>query len=214
MITISSALKNIISNNPILQFGLRKRIFNLSQLARMLVPQVAARSKKEVSESALLMALSRLQGAMPKRDSDLSELKISIDNINITSNLCALSFANTVEVHRGLNAIYTKILKRGGFMTITHGIREIRVIVDRSELEDLKASLRERPLMVHTNLASLGVSFRKNYLNTPGFFFFFFQQLYFQNVNIIEIASTANELLIYVDEKDVRLGVDTLLGGR
>lgn len=213
MITLSSALQDILDQNLILKFGVRNGLFNLSQLARLLLPQLKARTKKELTPSSILMALSRLQRSYPRSESNLGDLEFAVDSINVTAGLSAYSFSNTFEVNRGINNLYNKIQKRGGFMTITHGLREIRVIIDRLQHNILREHIPERALAQHNHLASLSVTFKKNYLNTPGFFFVFFQQLYFQNVNIIEIASTANELIIYVEEKDSKLAFDTLYNG-
>jgi aspartokinase len=36
------------------------------------------------------------------------------------------------------------------------------------------------------------------------------QQVAVQGINVVEIASTATELILYLDQKDVRLAFDTL----
>lgn len=213
MITLSDAIKAIVGRNPFLQLGLFHKLFNLSQLSRFLLPQVKARGRKDVSPTALLMALSRYQRALDRGRGTTTPPHFSIDNIIITSGLCAVSFANTPEVSRALAQITPKIHKHSGFITITQGIHEIRVIVTRDDMALVRDQLPQRPVLSHSTLASLGVTFKKNYLEQPGFFYAVFQQLYFQGINIVEIASTANELVIYVDETDVRLAFDTLYNG-
>jgi hypothetical protein len=218
MIRLADVLKDLIDNNPLLQSGLKHRLLNLTQLSKFIRPQIEARAKKEASEAAILMALSRLQqsfGGIPKTEPDKksrasSSADIHVDNISINAQLSALSFHNTIEVNRGINSLYNRVHRKAGFITITHGMQEIRVILERVSLPLVKECVPEKPLMSHQHLASLGVSFKKNYLETPGFFYLMFQQLYFQNINVVEIASTANELLIYVHENDVRLAFDTL----
>jgi hypothetical protein len=218
MIRLADVLKDLVDKNPLLQSGLRHRLLNLTQLSKFIRPQIEARAKKEASEAAILMALSRLQqsfGEIPKSEAEkksggVSSADIHVDNISINAQLCALSFHNSIEVNRGLNSLYNRVHRKSGFITITHGMQEIRVILERVSLALVKECVPEKPLMSHQHLASLGVSFKKNYLETPGFFYLMFQQLYFQNINVVEIASTANELLIYVHENDVRLAFDTL----
>jgi hypothetical protein len=39
-----------------------------------------------------------------------------------------------------------------------------------------------------------------------------FQKLYLQNVTIVEIASTSNELILYPEERDVEFAFDTVYG--
>jgi len=223
MIKLADVLKDLVDKNPLLQAGLKHRLLNLTQLSKFIRPQVEARAKKEASEAAILMALSRLQQKFVEPKPGQNEFAhpesarrgaegadIRVDNISINAQLCALSFHNTIEVNRGLNSLYNRVHRKSGFITLTHGMQEIRVIVERVSLPLVKECVPEKPLNSHAHLASLGVSFKKNYLETPGFFYLMFQQLYFQNINVVEIASTANELLIYVHENDVRLAFDTL----
>lgn len=210
MITLAQALQAVIEKNALLQFGLRHQLFNLTQLSRFLLPQIQARGKKEASESAVLMALSRWHRNAPAQKAKPLPQEFFVDNIIITTNLCALSFPSLPEVTRALTRLYNQVHKKSGFITITHGIQEIRLIVARQDLNLAKQMVAEKPIMSYPHLASLGVTFKKNYLDSPGFYYSVFQALYFQNINVIEIASTANELIIYIHEDDVRLGFDTL----
>jgi hypothetical protein len=63
---ISDALEAIVEGNPALAFGLHHRLLNLTKLARFLRPSVEAQTRKGVSDSAVLMSLSRLQRLGPE----------------------------------------------------------------------------------------------------------------------------------------------------
>ncbi|HEY7817166.1 MAG TPA: hypothetical protein VIG29_03030, partial [Vicinamibacteria bacterium] len=58
---IADAIEEVIEGNPALAFGIHHRLMNLTQLARFLRPSVEAQTRKEVSDAAVLMSLSRLQ---------------------------------------------------------------------------------------------------------------------------------------------------------
>ena len=209
MIKLGTVIEELITTNSLLNWGFHRGVLNLSQVARLIQPQVCARAKKQVQASAITMALSRLQqDKAPPSKRKL--LNIELDNIAVNTGLCAANFPNTSDSHRGINSLYNKIYKKGGFITITHGVQEIRLILERTEIPALKDVVKVNPNNVHASLSSVAVSFKKNYLETPGFFFSIFQELYFQNINVIEIASTLNELIIYVDDSEVRTTFDTL----
>ncbi|MBI5412663.1 hypothetical protein HZA43_05905 [Candidatus Peregrinibacteria bacterium] len=89
MLRISEAILEIVNGNATLQFGLRYRLFNLSQLSAFLRPQIKARTKKEVKIGAVTMHLSRMQRKflkwMPTQEA------YAIENITAHSNLCTIN---------------------------------------------------------------------------------------------------------------------------
>ena len=82
---------------------------------------------------------------------------------------------------------------------------------DAAAFEELvRSSVPLPPTSFVPGLASLGVTFDERYLDEPGFLYFVLQQLYFQNINIVELASTSTELILYLAQADVRLAFDTI----
>lgn len=207
MISISSALSEIINSNSFLQTGLSEGLFNLSRLAEMIRPQVEARTKKQVSSAAILMGLSRLKRAKSKA---AQTQKFRIDDIFVTGNLCALTYPNTSQIQRGVNIVHNKIQRSSSLMTISQGIREICVILPRGDVPLLRDAIQEKPISSHSALGAVSISFKSDYQKMPGFFYSVFQKLYFQSINIIEISSTAHELVIFLHEEEAKLAFDTL----
>ena len=206
---VSDAINSIIAGNALLQMGLSHRLFNLTQLAKHIQPQVEAWTKKELQSSAILMQLSRLQRKFEDQG-PFDDLEIYIDNLIIRSELVTLTYLKTKEIHRSINSLHNKIETKGGYLTLSQGINEVTLIFEKEHLELARSFIAQKPIYRHENIASIGVKLTKRYLETPGFFYLMFQQLYFQNINIIEIASTATELIFYVEQDDVRLAFDTL----
>ena len=209
MIKASDALQEIVEANPLLHFGLREKLLNLSQLARFVHPLLEARTKKELQVQSIVMALSRLQQNYQKTPSQ-KRLQFKLKNIALHSELMIVTFQKTKETTRGLQTLYAKILSASGFITITEGVSEVTVIVEEVHEETVEKIIQAKPFHKRKKLASLGLRFDESYLQLPGLFHFIFQQLYLQNINIAEIASTTTELIIYLDEKDVQLAFDTL----
>lgn len=206
---ISAALRALIEPNSFLRFGLHHRLFNLSQLARHLRPQIEARVAKEVEASAILMNLSRIQREFgDPAVSGVDSLKIS--NITVHSELCILAYPRTKDVHSGVNKLYNRVQSEGKYITITQGIGEVAVITNQKYFLVAAQLIEAKPFYSYQNVASIGVKFNTEYLGTPGLFYSIFHQLYFQHINILEIASAATELIIYIENKDVQLAFDTL----
>ena len=199
---ISEAVETIVGGHPALAFGLHHRLLNLTKLARFLRASVEAQTRKEVSESAVLMSLSRLQrkwsGSRPQKTDSLV-----LDKVSIVSGLCSVTLAKTQTTHRELNRVFTAVQEQNGFITITEGLREITVIVEEENFARLRKSLSSRPKIVHRNLASVGMTFSERYLSVKGVLHQLLEQIALQNINVLEVASTATEFYIYVEERDV-----------
>lgn len=209
-------LAKVIGENPFLELGLREQLLNSAAVARLLQPLLAARLKKPISTPAIAMALSRMG---PPSNTDVqsstkvltdSPLRFATSDISIRTGLELLSFPQTPDTRRELEKLYRKIQRKELFATLTEGTREITLIFQSLEssvhLPEIGA-----PLIHRKDIGCIALYFPKQYGRTPGFLYTVFQQLFFQNINVIEIASTSRELLIYLDEQDLQLGFDTLL---
>ena len=209
MIRISEALQTILNRNNFLLFGIEQKIINLAQLARFLKPLIEARTKKEVSIQAIHMSLSRFQ-KMNSRKGNLSAEDFEIDNINIQGNLCVYSYERSKNTHQEINELFTNIQEKGGYITISEGINEITVIFDKIFQDDFRGKVQSETKFRHLNATSIGVKFNEKYLEIPGLLYLILQQIALQNINIIEVASTATEIIIYLQQKDAQLAFDTI----
>lgn len=211
---IADELSDIVSGNALLELGLRSSILNLSQTANFIRPMVEARLKREVQTSAITMALSRLARTMGKKRPGGSggSKSISIDTLTITAGLSVITVTSSSSQRSKFLSFISKLHSRGVFCTLTQGAQQITMIVPATELPQLCQLVSDSSDIVAKNeqVAALAISFQNNYAATPGFFFLIFQKLYLQNINIVEINSTHNELLIYLKEDDVELAFRTL----
>ncbi len=208
MIKITEALLTIIQENPFLEFGFNHELFNQAQLARYLNPLVKARAQKEVSDSAVMMALSRLKGELA--GSQINSRQYVIDKLTVISGLSTASFLRTPQTHRKLSLLYGFIQSRNGFCNLCEGIGEITVIVESVYQTKLKKITTQKPLYAHDQVASICVKFGDKYATIPGMLYMILQRVALQNINLIEISSTYSEINLYFAEKDTRIVFDTL----
>lgn len=209
MLTLADVLRDFIADNPFLQFGMRKRLFNLSHLSKELRPQIEVRAKKEVKDSTILMALSRLQRTMkahtPHQD------QVDIENITIQTGLSIYTYTKTKEVHQGVNKLFVALQKENSYLTICEGLQEITMLLDTSRAPLVKQFIPQKPKHHQDNLAALGLTFdEERYLSTPGVICLVLEQLLLQSINMIEVSSTYSGLTLYVADKDAKLAFDTL----
>ncbi len=201
---ISDALESVIEGNPALAFGLHHRLLNLTKVARFLRPSVEAQTGKDVSDSAVLMSLSRLQRKWSRSRPQKTDALV-LDKVSIVSGLCSVTLAKTQTTHRELNRVFSAVQERNGFITITEGLREITVIVEEENFGRLRRALSSRPKIVHRSVASVGMTFSERYLSVKGVLHQLLEQIALQNINVLEVASTATEFYIYVEERDVEV---------
>lgn len=201
---ISESIEEIVEGHPALSFGMHHRLLNLTQVARFLRPGVEAQTHKEVTEAAILMSLSRLQKKWTRKRPQKADLLV-LDKVSIVSGLCSVTLAKTQTIHRELNRVFTAVQEQNGFITLTEGLRETTVIIEAENFNLLRKALSARPKIVHRNVASVGMTFSERYLNVKGVLHQLLEQVALQNVNVLEVASTATEFYIYVEEKDVEV---------
>ncbi|NOS67856.1 MAG: hypothetical protein HOO67_05855 [Candidatus Peribacteraceae bacterium] len=208
MLSLSSILPQIVLGDPILQYGLQHRLFNLSQLARHIQPHVEVRAKKEVSVSAILMALSRYQKQLKKIAPKAEQFKIS--KLTVHTGLGVFSFEKSKHVLETANALHKSILDKGGYLTISESISEVTVIVDRAFEPTIRKHLGRRIKYENMKISALAIHFSPAYLPVPGLLCLILQQIMLQGINLEEVASTYTEFVLYIGEADTQLAFDTL----
>jgi aspartokinase len=205
---ISDALATIIQSNQFLRTGVSKRLFNLSKLADLLVPLIAARTKKDVSRSSVLMALSRYTKQAPDFSQQLTRSKIS--SITAQSDLVVLTYSLSPGLLSLLPKLTSHLSQRDHYFTLTQGLAEVTVIVEKDAHALTRKLLQESPKLEKQNICSLSVRFSAKLINQPGFLHSLLEQLTFQNINLVEVASTATEFILYLNQADITLAFDTL----
>jgi aspartokinase len=215
---ISDAIDALLSQNPFLQFGLEEDLLNLSKVSQFLNPLVAAKTKKEVTNSAILMHLSRSNqkkkrekeqkgnGTPSRRDKE----EFHLNKLTIHSNLATITYINSQELYRKIRKLHDHVKKQNQFFICTEGAFQVTIIFEENAFETVQKIIPENHQYSQRNLSCLISSFSEEDLNISGLIYHVLQKLYFQNINIIEVASTATELSIFLKEEDTRLAFDTI----
>ena len=138
MLTIPNAVEEVVKNKPFLEGALIEGLINLSALARSIKTEVESRVGKDVTESAIVMALNRL---VPKLEQN-TRLKVQqiIDNMGdiiVRSSLTDYTFANSPALHSCQEKLLSHIdslnPNKDIFCTVSQGINETTLVVSRAE---------------------------------------------------------------------------------
>lgn len=207
---ISDALAEILSPHNPLYYPFRAGLINLSELARFLRPLLEARTKKPVGHSATVMALSRLYKESKSLSEKIKPLSFKIQNLTIHAELVVMSVQKNDRINKAIHALTARLHKLDSYLTVTEGITEITMICSKAHIKEAKEALSGATIRTIKDVASLSIKFPPQYTETPGFLAQILQVLSFQEINVIELASTSTELMVYLDVKDVNLASRTL----
>ncbi len=209
MASVQTVVRELIERNPLLRSGLNQRILNLSQVAEALRPQVRAHLHKRVSKASILVALSRMQGEQSKTRK-FAEQNFNVETLTVHSSLNLITIPLTTDTLDAALDLHRLATSEKRFFTMTEGQRELTVITHKSFAKALLQLSGTESKAAIFQVGAVSVTFTEKYARTPGFFYFILQEIYLQGLNIIDIASTGTELFIFLDEKDVKLGFNTL----
>ena len=111
-----------------------------------------------------------------------------------------------------MHKLGSSVQKKNGYITISEGTNQITIILDSKFRSLSRSAISQRPRYAHDHIAAVGVTFSEEYLKVPGFMAVILQQMMLLNINIIEVSSTFTELVLYIEEKDLKLTFDALHG--
>ena len=226
MLKITDVLPDLIESNLFLEYGLVNRLYNLSQLAEFLKPALEIRLQKEVSSSALLMALSRYQRKLPApikapnpalvdyatpghpRKSINSSFKLQ--RISVQNDLCTCTYHHTPENREKMHLVDQWVQKNRGNFSLTETAHELTCFFAKKFLDEVLRQLPENPKYQNQDIVSVNVQFEPELFEVPGLLYALMQAINRQNINLIEIASTYTGFSFYVNRQDAKLVFETL----
>lgn len=207
MKTIASAVEHYIKSKPFLQTALSEGIINLTSLARIIRKDIQAETtQREVRNGAIVMALKRLSVDMEFRSTHrIVKVLKNIGDIIVRSNLTDYTFLTSENFMNAQAQLLNKIKNnRDIFYATTRGVNEANIIVSNS-MESIVENIfkKERILHKFTDLGAISVKLPEENVSVSGIYYFIFQRLAWEGVNMNEVISTANEFTIVIPENHI-----------
>lgn len=203
MVTISHIVKKTLSDQPFVQEALRRKIINYGALAEVMKSDVERELGKRVKHSAIMMAIRRYAKEVRKK----RPLKLPFDystEITIKTNMFDVNVAISPTLFTKLNKL-RKLIKyeKGEILNIIHGVHQVSIVTNSKHKEKVLEILQGEKILVKLdNLASLTVKVLPDFLYTPGIIASLTMRLAWENVNILELVTTMNEITLIIDKKD------------
>ncbi len=206
MKTIASTVTEYIKTKPYLASALADGIINLTSLARNIHGDIESLMRKPVNQGAIIMSL--------KRVSDDTSFTLTKKIINVLKNLGDITVRSSL-IDYGFLLSETLLItqanllkkiedKKDVFYTSSRGVAESNIVVSKNIVSLVDGLFKNE--VCHTkreNLSSITIKLPSNNINIPGIYYFIFQRLSWEGVNITEVISTSNEFTILVDEDQV-----------
>ncbi|MBT7654166.1 MAG: aspartate kinase [Flavobacteriaceae bacterium] len=207
MRTIASTVAAYIKTKPYLSSALSDGIINLTSLARKIQPDIENVMRKTVNRGAIVMSLKRASDdAEFSTDSDkITGVLKNMGDITVRSSLIDYSFSISETLLLNQAHLLKEIEhKKEVFYTSSRGVAESNIIVSQniSELVDTIFNAETCHSKVE-NLSSITIKLPTENVTIPGIYYFIFQRLSWEGINVNEIISTSNEFTILIDEQQV-----------
>ena len=204
MVTISHLVEKIVSEKPFLEEELAKGVINYAALAEILKPQIEKDLKKNIKDSAIMMALRRLAEKLESQ-SKQTKIRFKETDINIRSGLFEITISKSPNLIGKITKIYSLLnFDKGDFITITQGIHEFTIISNEKYSSKIKRILDGEKISITINkLASLMIKIPIESIEQVGLFYLLTKTLNWENINIVEIVSTSTEMTFILKEDDV-----------
>ena len=205
MKTISSAVESYIKTKPFLISALSQGIINLTSLSRNIKPEIEASLKKNIRYGAIVMALKRLSSELEFRNTyKIVKVIKQIGDITVRSSLVDYNFKVSESILVNQAKFLSKLNNRDDFYTSSRGVSECNIVVSEnlcSAIDEIFSN--ECIISKQTNLSSISIKLPVENVTIPGVYYFVFQRLSWEGININQVISTSNEFTVLVNEHQV-----------
>ena len=213
MKTIASQVSEYVKTKPYLSSALSQGIINLTSLARQIQPDIEKSLKKPARSGAIVMALKRISD----NEEFLSTHRIvsvlkNLGDITVRSALTDYCFKLTDTLLLAQAKFLTEIKDRNDvFYTSSRGVGESNIVVS-SNISYLVEEIFKDEICIDKlkNLSAITVKLPTENVKIPGIYYFIFQRLSWEGVNISEVISTSNEFTILMNEESVNIAFEVI----
>lgn len=206
MKTIASTVSEYVKTKPYLASALSDGIINLTSLARKIHPDIEALMNKPVNQGAIIMSLKRVSDdARYTATKKIIKVLKNLGDITVRSALVDYGFLLSETLLLTQANLLKKIeFKKDVFYTSSRGVAESNVVVSQNIVPLVDELFQNEVCQSKVeNLSSITIKLPTDNVKIPGIYYFLFQRLSWEGVNITEVISTSNEFTILMDEDQV-----------
>ncbi len=204
MLTISSAVEQIVFSSDFAIEGLQNGCLNLSAYTDTIRTQVELLTKKSVQRGSIIVALGRISSRYRAEDPD--QINFQVYSIATRSGLTELTYAKTAELQRDIARVFQlPDVHAAPFFAMRIGLVGV-AIVTRDKLAHLiRAILSDhKPILYMSELSSLTLQVDFDAVDMPRQSYTIIKQLALRNINCVEYITGASEHTFILHNDDLK----------
>lgn len=202
MTNISEQVVSFLDNDFIIRKCLFRNIISLRALSRHIIDVLELERK---NLDAVMSAIRRYKREK-KKDHDKSTIRIfSKISIKTRSNIADICLKKNKRILDRLDKINSIVnIEKGEVIRLVQSEEAIRIIIDEKNLKKFfNVFLKEDCISIEKNLNEINLQFPLEASKTKGIISLISSSLNAEDVNIVEIMSSAPELLIFIKNDDL-----------
>jgi len=210
-VSVTRAVKDEVSFDFSVQDAIARDYVNLSALARMLIPRVAARTGrkvKDVNEQSVITSLKRLRGSYSAGSSRVGRV-IAGSIVSVRTHVSRLSVEKT---KRALQAVSTLLSEyQEDFIQVSESLSSITLIFDQRLRGKVRKALAWAEVLDEgEECAAITVHSPDQIVSTPGCISAFYDQMARRHVNVEDTVSCYTDSILVVSMKDASRAFEAL----
>lgn len=210
MVTISQTVQNLLDKRIFLQEAISQGIVSFNRLADSIKPEIESTMGKNVGRNAVVMAIRRYAKNLDKKPQNMS-----FDYFKETllkTDVCYIIVEESPDLMEKIQSIYNKmVFKHGKLFNIVHGNYEIGIITNQSNREQILQDLyNENVMRIIDDLVVISLMYSGDYLFTPGVVYNVLRFVAWENINVLNITLTPQELNVVVSRDEAMSTYDIL----
>lgn len=210
MLTIRDQIEICVNASPYLRDAIANDLVNMSSLARQLQPQLTIDLRKPVTVPAVVMALKRFAEEIDVGAEHVASEQLS--NLSLRADLVQLTVTNSERIMPIIGEIMLRSRDHhSSYFVFAHGLFETSIVVSVNLEETVTQWFANERVTSHaTGLSALGLQRRRLNQDGPGALHVPMQVLAWQGIEIIDVISTTNELVLIVRDVNVERAISAL----
>jgi len=202
MVTVSQTVQDLLNKRPFLQEAISQGIVSFNRLADNIKPEIEFELGKSIRNNTVVMAIRRYAKKLEKKKQNVS-FNYFRETL-LKTDVCYIIVEESPTVLNKIQSIYNKmVFKHGKIFNIVHGNYELGIITNQSNKEKILNSLSDENISrVIEDLVVISLMYSKDYLFTPGVIYNVLRFVAWENINVLNITLTPQELNIVVSRKE------------
>lgn len=199
---ISIAVQKFLDSDFIIRKCLFRNILSLRALSRHIIKELEL---KESNMDAVISAIRRYKRTEKAESSDKIRKIFSKIKVTTRSNIVDIRVQKNKANMENISKLNSAIdIEKGEIMRIIQAEQSITIIIDDKNLDKFNNIFSKRDIIsLDRNLVEVNLQFTEEAQNVKGIVALVTSSLNAEGINVVEIMSSAPELLIIVKKEDL-----------